>query len=81
MQSTSNGRVSTSHVLQIVSVNIRVSVNFQRKMASSAPFIEEIQSLQQEADLVIAPLAEEINVASTEKNTAIMEVARLRNFV
>ena len=82
VKSTSNGRVSTSHVpSQIVSVNIRASVNFQRKMASSAPFIEKIQSLQQEADLVIATLAEEINVASTEKNTAIMEVARLQNFV
>ena len=50
-------------------------------MSSSTPFIEQIQFLQQEADLTVTTLNEEINVASTEKSTAIMEVSRLQNFV
>ena len=47
----------------------------------STPFTEQIQFLQQEADLTVTTLNEEINVASTEKSTAIMEVSRLQNFV
>ena len=50
-------------------------------MSSSTPFIEQIQFLQQEADLIVTTLNEEINVASTEKSTAIMDVSRLQNFV
>ena len=50
-------------------------------MSSSFPFIEQIQFLQEEADLIETALNEEINVASTEKGTAIMEVSRLQNFV